>query len=103
MPITPPDGKPMSAHLRVQAANGTSFPTTVRATFAWVLLGNETWAAPIQEEVEWPAGSPFREWVVRGGPKWGPGVLVDVVVELVAGSGPTVLLRAPDQLIHKSQ
>ena len=101
-PISPPDGKPMTAILRVKTADGSAFPTGVRIDSAWVLYGRAVWAATVQEEISAQPGSPVREWVVRNGPKWGPGVSVDVVVELVETVGSTSLLRASDQLVQRT-
>jgi hypothetical protein len=43
------------------------------------------------------------EIVVRGGPKWGPGIKVDVVVELKDAKNQSHLLRASKQDIHRTE
>ena len=44
----------------------------------------------------------MREWVIRNGPKWGPHVYVDVIVELVTGPTTAFLLLAKNQLVSRS-
>ena len=102
MPISPPDGQPLVAVLQIKAADGSAVPSSVRADAAWVVFGDEVWATPVAEEQARDETAPFYEVVARDGPKWGPGVTVEVIVQLRDGVGPTVLLRAPDQLINRS-
>ena len=92
----------MIAILRVQTTGGSAFPTGVRVDSAWVVFGQEVWTASVEETAAVQPGSPMGEWVIRNGPKWGPGVNVDVIVELRTSNGSTSLLRAPDQLIQRT-
>jgi hypothetical protein len=102
MPISPPDGRPLIAVLRVKAADGTTVPSSVRADAVWVVFGSEVWAARTAEERSRDETAPFYEAIARNGPKWGPGVTVDVVVRLRDNAGQSVLLRAPDQFVHRT-
>jgi hypothetical protein len=102
MPISPPDGKPLIAVLRVRAADGTAVPPGVRADAVWVVFGGEVWTAREVEERARDETAPFYEAVARNGPKWGPGVTVEVVVRLRDSTGRSVLLRAADQLVHRT-
>jgi hypothetical protein len=103
MPISPPDGRPLSAVLRVLAADGRPLPPDLRADRLWVLKGGEVWTtalgAPRPEDASRPDR---REYVARGGPKWMPGERVDVVVRLQDGTGAMHLLRAVDQRIERT-
>jgi hypothetical protein len=101
-PVSPPDGRAMIAILRVQTTGGSAFPTGVRVDAAWVVFGQEVWTASVEETAGVQPGSPMGEWVIRNGPKWGPGVNVDVIVELRTSTGSTSLLRASDQLIQRT-
>ena len=101
-PVSPPDGRAMIAVLHVQATGGSAFPTGVRVESAWVVFGQEVWTASVEEGAGVQPGSPMGEWVIRNGPKWGPGVNVDVIVALRTSTGSTSLLRAPDQLIQRT-
>jgi len=101
-PISPPDGKPLIGVLRIKAANGSAVPATTRATAAWVVLGSDVWATAVAEEQPRGTTGDAYEVVIRDGPKWGPGVTADVVVRLRDAGGNTVLLRAADQSIHRT-
>jgi hypothetical protein len=91
MPASPPDGRPLAAVVRLPDQLAA-----VRVERIWVLLGDEVWSA----EVEQVPGT--RDWVARGGPKWGPGVLVDVVARLREDDGEGVLVRAADRVIERT-
>jgi hypothetical protein len=103
MPISPPDGRPLSVVLRVISADGRPLPSDLGADRFWVLKGDEVWSAAVGEP---RAGDPSRpdrrEYVARGGPKWLPGERVDVVVRLTDGAGTSYLLRAAGQPIERT-
>ena len=90
MPVAPPDGQPLAVVVRLPDQL-----TTVRVEHIWVLFGDDVWSA----EAEQVPGT--QDWVVRGGPKWGPGVRVDVVARLRDGTN-EVLVRAADRLIEST-
>ena len=102
-PISPPDGKPLIALLRVKTADGSAVPDDVRASMVWVVFGTEVWSKAPAEERPRSATAPAYEFMAREGPKWGPGVEVDVVVRLTASGGGSYLLSARKQLIDKTQ
>jgi hypothetical protein len=99
-PITPPNGQPLIAVVRVKTANGATLPAGLDAEVLHVLYGEDVWAAsPVEEH---PATAPgVLEVVARNGPEWGPGVTVDVVLRLRHG-GTTLLLKAAAQQIHRT-
>ena len=101
-PISPPDGKPLIAVFRVKAADGSDVPQSVRADAAWVVFGNDVWAARVVEEQPRSALPTGFEVVARNGPTWGPGASVDVIVQLRDAASRAVLLRAADQPIHRT-
>jgi len=101
-PISPPDGKALAGVLRVSAADGSGVPSSVTADSAWLFMGSQVWQTTPVESGSRDGASPGYELAVRDGPKWGPGVAVDVVVRLRDGSGPSVLLRAASQLIRRT-
>ncbi len=102
MPISPPDGKPLVAVLRVQANDGTALAATFRVDGAWVINGAEVWTASVGEETLASPSRVYYEVVARDGPKWGPNVRVDVVVRIRESSGSSQLLRAAAQLIQRT-
>ena len=101
-PGSSPDGRPLIVSVRVQAAGGAAVDGGVRADTMWVVYGDQAWVAPAVREQPRAATAPDLEVVARGGPMWGPGAYVDVVVRLRDASGRAVLLRAPNQLIHRT-
>ena len=101
-PISPPDGKPLIAGLRVITVDGAPIPSTLRADSVWIYNGSGVWAASVTEEQLRTAGASFFDVVARNGPKWGPGIEVDVVVQLRDAAGDAVLLQAPRELIGRT-
>ena len=117
MPSMPPsrDGKPLIAIFKVATAGGKSFPAGVRVDRAWVFFGEQLWEPSQLEEQDAAepsyrnksgayanrAESPVFNLVARGGPKWRPGVEVDVVVQLIDKDGQHYLLRTAKQGIGK--
>ena len=102
MPISPPDGKPLVAVLEVRAADGSAVPADVRADMVWVVFGTETWSKAPTDERPRSETAPVYEFVARDGPKWGPGVEVDVVVRLRTAGGTTYLLSARKRPIGRT-
>jgi hypothetical protein len=101
MPSMPPvkNGHPLTAVLSV--------PSPARIESAWFIRGRDVWKPPLQEQdLNDPTkpnlpGSPVFRAVARGGPKWGPGTNVDVVVRVKDRRGRFHLLRAEKQGIGK--
>ena len=101
-PIAPPDGQPMIAALIIRTTDGSPVPASISVEHAWVVMGNEIWATEPVAEQPRAAMSPNHVVMARNGPKWGPGGTVDVIVRLRQTGGPTRLLRAADQPIHRT-
>jgi hypothetical protein len=112
MPTTfpAPNGSPLMVVLKVASSDNKPLPSGMRLERAWVLFGEEMWEAsdfrsgrrPVKDGWIICAETPVCEATIRGGPKWGPGVFVDVVVRLIDKEGRHHLLRAPKQLILRS-
>jgi len=100
-PVSPPDGKPLVAVLRIRAIAGGGVPADLHPEFAWVLNGRQAWASDVGEERREPSGA-FIEVVARDGPKWGPRIEVDVVVRLRDASGRVQLLQVRGQPIGRT-
>ncbi len=100
-PSSPPDGKPLIAGLRVSSVNGGALPSWLGADSVWVLNSAAVWVAKVVQEQ--PRSDPsYVDVVAREGPKWGPGIEVDVVVQLHDAGGNRVFLRARAQSIHRT-
>ena len=118
MPSVPSmiDGKPMIAVFKVATSDKKSFPSGIRIERAWVLFGEQMWeTSDFREQLGGPtnnkdssekwincADATVCEAVARGGPKWGPGVFVDVVVRLTDREGRHHLLQAPKQYVQRT-
>jgi hypothetical protein len=99
-PIAPADGRPLVAVLQVKTDDRSDVPRSVQCDTVWVLNGAETWSAVPREECSRADTAPVYELVARNGPKWGPGISVDVVVRLRDAEGRPFLLRAAKQVIQ---
>lgn len=94
MPMAPPDGESLVAILKVSPSDMMPLPVDLAIDHVWVLNGEKQWSVP----VGLPSGTgksqaTHLEQSVRGGPKWGPGIKVDVVARLRQGKQ-TWLVRA---------
>jgi hypothetical protein len=101
-PISPPDGKPLIAVFRVGTTDQTPLTGGTRVDGAWVVLGDEVWDARPAEEHPRDPGSHTLEVVGRNGPKWGPGVSVDVIVQVRDQQNATYRLQVRQQPIHRT-
>jgi hypothetical protein len=91
MPSSPPDGRPLAAVVRLP-----DHLATVRVERIWVIFGIEVWG----DDADQVPGT--QDWVARDGPKWGPGVHVDVVARLREADGRQVLVRAANRTIQRT-
>jgi hypothetical protein len=102
MPISPPDGKPLIALIRVVEANQQEIPAGIDARYLWVVNGAQVWATTFSDEPRPETPKHVLERIARNGPKWGPKIEVDVIVGVTTASGDLYLLRAADQWIHRT-
>ncbi len=97
MPISPPDGKPLIVITKVYAYNVEDFPLTTNIERLWIIDGTNIKSANATDEFS-VEGAKY-EMVFRDGPKWGPGIKIDVVVKLNVHSL-IYYLKAVNQTIH---
>lgn len=100
-----PSGSPLMAALEVTVNDDTaSFPASVTVDRLWVVNGEQVWETrPREEQPRGADGHPETLSVMaREGPRWGPGIAVDVVVRLRAANGAVLLLRAAGQPINRT-
>ena len=100
MPLAPPDGSPLTLGIRVFTVDSSVIPATLTADSAWVYKGSAVWRTAVVEGH--PRNTAYFDVGAGGGPKWGPGIEVDVVVRLRDAAGHGFLLQAPRQLITRS-
>lgn len=102
MPSTPPNGRPMIANLRLVSADGTPLTGTLSIDAGWVVNNDDVWRGSVGEA---RFGSPppmYYEAIMRGGPKWGPGITVDVVVRVRDSMGEPHLIRTTNVPVHRT-
>ena len=104
MPQSPPDGKPLRAAITVVPVNQKFLPADIDADKLWIINGQEVWSATLKSVREnMPSGNLTKlEKMAREGPKWGPGISVTVVIQIIDQKGHSHLLKAKDQLIHRT-
>jgi len=102
-PVSPPGGKPLIAIIRVTAVDSLSVPTEIDATRLWVIKEGKKWESAFTSEDRGYVPDHKLEKVARNGPKWGPGIHVDVVVRVIdRRDGGEYLLHASGQYIGKT-
>jgi hypothetical protein len=101
MPPIQPGGGPLLAVLRIETGDGSPVPAAIRSDRAWVIHNGEVWTSEVEQT---PRDQTAPDYIVtaRNGPKWGPGVTVDVVARVINSRGGVSLLRAPAQTIGRS-
>jgi hypothetical protein len=101
MPISPPDGQPLLAILKIQTIDRSRLPRGIRADQVSITYEGDVWTA--QVKARGPRVDPnVLEVVARDGPKWGPDVKVDVVVRLRDVWDRVYWLCATDQLVGRT-
>ncbi|MCX8117110.1 MAG: hypothetical protein N3G78_04155 [Desulfobacterota bacterium] len=102
MPISPPGGRPLMASIRLKTVDGTLLPKGLKVARIWLVKGEEVWI-PAKKEVIREDGPPsLLNITLRDGPKWGPGLHVEVVLELRDDQNRSHLIRASRQPIHRT-
>jgi hypothetical protein len=91
-PVAPPQGQPLIVVVKVLPVDKMTVPDDLAIDHLWVLNGKEQWSMKPEPAAQEPAATSI-EAAVRGGPKWGPGIKVDVVARLKQGRK-TFLVRA---------
>ena len=102
MPVSPPDGGPLVAFVEATAVGETAFPGEVAAVYLWVLKDVEVWGVKMEYDPTIPRPAGTRMYVARDGPKWGPGISVEVVVGFRTTGGDVHLVRIPSVPIQRS-
>jgi hypothetical protein len=104
MPVSPPDGKPLRAVISLVPVNNNNLPGTIDAQKIWIIYAENLWSDSLSAVGPAEPAQPLTklEKTAANGPKWGPGVEVTVVVEILDKKGKTYLLRADHQIIHRT-
>ncbi|MDH4067929.1 MAG: hypothetical protein OEU97_03235 [Dehalococcoidia bacterium] len=90
------------ALVKVKAPRETAISSKIDATRLWVVKGIEIWETELASREGSTIGDTLEK-VGWDGPKWEPGISVDVVVRIVdLKSGKNYLLKASNQAIHRT-
>ena len=102
MPVSPPDGKPLIAIVRIVATDSMAVPETLESDRIYIIYGDEMWESELSASGDPGGGEDFKlERIARDGPKWGPDVAVEVVVRIFINEH-LYYLRASQQWIHRT-
>jgi len=103
-PQCPPDGEPLIALIWIIVKDSLDLPSSLDANRLWVIKDKKwVWETNFSNEqtIPWPYK---LEKVARNGPKWGPGIYVDVVVMVIdKNDNKKYLLRASNQYIYRTE
>jgi hypothetical protein len=103
-PQCPPDGEPLIASIWIIVKDSLDLPSSLDANRLWVIKDKKwVWETNFSNEqtIPWPYK---LEKVARNGPKWGPGIYVDVVVMVIdKNDNKKYLLRASNQYIYRTE
>ena len=81
MPVSPIDGKPMIALIKVYTTDSLALPSSLTPDSLWIINGKQVWTTTFSPK-EQRTFEDHLESIARNGPKWGPGIKVDVVIRL---------------------
>ena len=101
-PIAPSDGKPMIGVFSVETDDRSPLPAGLTITRAWVLKGSLAWTPELETNPDFEYESWQRVVEGRNGPKWGPAIRVEVIVEIRLADGQRRLLRQANVLIERT-
>ena len=100
MPVSPPDGKPLIVIIKIHALDAEEFPLIITLERLWIINGLTISSTLATNEYK-IYGNTFQ-MIFRDGPKWGPGIMIDVVVKLKSMDFNFYYLKAINQTIHRT-
>lgn len=100
MPISPPDGKPLIAIIKIHVSDILVFPSELSLERIWLI--NDINIISALHTTEYKISGNIFEMVFRNGPKWGPGIAIDVVVKLRDINQNIYYLKAVNQPIYRT-
>ncbi|GAB4373652.1 MAG: hypothetical protein Kow0042_17700 [Calditrichia bacterium] len=104
MPNSPPEGKPLRATLQVIPLDYVEVKGGIDADRVWVVSDGKILTAQLAPVGNPPSSGRIKkiEKMAVGGPKWGPGITVSVVVRLLDKDGNVYFLKATEQPIYRT-
>ena len=101
MPISPPNGNPLRAIATLTEIDATPIPESVALDHLWVFNSLAFWSTDFSEDAMPPVPPYQLARIARCGPKWEPGILVDVVVSVRCGAD-WQYVKAKDIVIRRT-
>lgn len=85
MPVCPPNGQPLMGVISLIGDNEVELPETVDVDRVWLISGNKVWESDFSNDDRtiFEKDKIKKQKVVRDGPKWGPGINIDVVARII--------------------
>ncbi len=102
-PLKEPDGRPLIALVRLDESNLQPIHAGVEIDYLWIVHGDQIWETRFSDEDRPRPPAHIFERIAREGPKWGPEVKVDVIVNVAMDGSSVGRLRLPEQMIGKAQ
>lgn len=105
MPVAPPGGKPLKAVIDLLPVNKEKLPAGIDIDKFWIINNQETWSDTLKHVGQKiPSENLIKmEKMAEKGPKWQPGNFVKVIVRIKDNNSITHLLKAENQLIHRTE
>ena len=101
MPISPIDGKPMTAIVNIITTDSSAFPAHIDADKLWVIDSLDMWETNLVDN--FIVDSLFQiSKRATDGPKWKTGIFVDVVIRLVYNDSIYYYLKAENIIIGRT-
>lgn len=100
--MPPSTGSALMAVITVSERNALAIPANINVVHLWVINVDEVWSTVFSDEVHPAPPVGQLEKIARDGPMWDTGINVDVVVQIIDGTGAEYLLKAPAQLIQST-
>jgi len=101
-PISPPNGKPLILVADIVESNGKNIPSSIQVDSVKVINGDQVWSGILSVEKNSTAPPNTRQMEIRDGPKWGPGIYVDLVVRLIDREQNIHWLKEQNLLIERT-
>lgn len=96
MPVAEKNGSPLYCINKLTDTDSTTISNDIFLKKQYVIKDNEIWTAEYSEIKESPEF--ILEGFIKNGPKWGPGITVDIICEFEI-QGVTYRILAKSQLI----
>lgn len=93
MPIRGGSERGLIAIAQICRSDTLEIPPSLHLKRIWVFHGRDRWSAQLGEERPDYRGNRCRVAIARGGPKWEPGSMVDVVIGFTVGDSGMYFVR----------